>query len=282
MTRIYVGTCSWADHAPFYPEGLPSNQQIAYYAERFPVVEINSSFYRLMPARNYALWAERTPEGFVFDVKPFKQITWHDRENPPDDAVTAAFRDGLQPLRDAGKLGAVHCQFPPWYQHNARNLEYILRLPERFPDDRIGVEFRNRTWLEGAHVPQVLDALREHGISLTVVDEPQLGSGSVPTVLEVTNPDLVIVRFHGRNYRTWYARVKTTGERFDYLYNEQELQEWVPNLRTLAEGAREVHALFNNNAQDYAVQNARQLRMMLRQAYEGSEGVEVVRSAVEG
>jgi uncharacterized protein YecE (DUF72 family) len=96
-----------------------------------------------------------------------------------------------------------------------------------------------------------------------VVDEPQIGTGSVPTVLEVTNPDLVIVRFHGRNYQKWYAKVKTTAERFDYLYSEQELKEWVPKVGTLAEKVQEMHLLFNNNAQDYAVRNARQLRMFL-------------------
>jgi uncharacterized protein YecE (DUF72 family) len=83
MSRIYIGTCNWADHAPFYPPGLPANQQISYYAERFPLVEVNASYYRLMPTRNCALWAERTPSSFVFDVKAFKQLTYHDRGQPP-------------------------------------------------------------------------------------------------------------------------------------------------------------------------------------------------------
>jgi 2-polyprenyl-6-methoxyphenol hydroxylase-like FAD-dependent oxidoreductase len=108
-------------------------------------------------------------------------------------------------------------------------------------------------------------ALRAQGLALTVVDEPQLGSGSVPTVLSVTDPRLVIVRFHGRNSDKWYAKVKTTAERFDYLYNEDELRAWVPGVRQLAEQAAEVHLLFNNNAQDYAIQNARQLALLLGQ-----------------
>jgi len=102
-----------------------------------------------------------------------------------------------------------------------------------------------------------------------VVDEPQLGSGSVPTLLEVTDPDLVIVRFHGRNARKWYARTATTAERFDYLYSEEELAGWVPGVRTLAERASRVHILFNNNMQDYAVQNARQMRLLLADALSG-------------
>jgi uncharacterized protein YecE (DUF72 family) len=279
MARIYVGTCSWSDHVGFYPPGLPSNQQIGYYAQRFPIVEINATFYRLMPARSFALWAERTPPGFLFDVKPYKQLTWHDREHQPDRDTAAAFRESLQPLREAGKLGAIHFQFPPWYVYHERNLDYIHRLVEFYGGDRLGVEFRHRSWLEGESLPAVTEALRRDGISLTVVDEPQVGSGSVPTVLEVTQPALVIARFHGRNAKTWYIRAKTTAERFDYLYNEDELRGWTPRLGQLAERAGEIHALFNNNAQDYAVQNGRQLRLLLR---EGLPGHEIVASPEEG
>lgn len=273
MHRIYVGTCSWADHEHFYPPGLPANQQIAFYARHFPIVEINSTFYRMMPVRNFAAWARRTPLGFVFDVKPYRQLTWHDRENPPDAQVTAAFRESLQPLREAGKLGAVHFQFPPWFVYCPGNVDYLRRVRDAFPEDRIGVEFRHRSWLEGDHLPELLETLRGLGVSLTVVDEPQVGSGSVPTVLEVTDPDLVIVRFHGRNARMWYARVKRTAEQFDYLYSEEELREWVPNVAALAERAREVHVLFNNNARDYAVRNAGQMMLLLR---EGLPSAEVV------
>lgn len=265
MTRIHVGTCSWSDHSNFYPEGLPANEQITYYAQHFSVVEINSSFYSLMPERNYRVWAQRTPPGFLFDVKPYKQITWHDRKHPPDDAQTAGFREALQPLRDAGKLGAVHFQFPPWYVYRPDNLDYIRHVCELFADDRLSVEFRHRSWLEGDHVPDLLAALRERAIGLTVVDEPQLGSGSVPTVLAVTSPELTLVRFHGRNYKKWYAKVERTAERFDYLYSAEELAEWVPKVQELAKDSQEIHLLFNNNAQDYSVRNGRQLRLLLQE-----------------
>ncbi len=273
MSRIYVGTSSWADHTNFYPPDLPSNRQISFYARHFPIVEINSTFYRLMPERNFRLWAERTPSGFVFDVKPYRQLTWHDRENPPDDEVFGQFSASLQPLRDAGKLGAVHFQFPPWFVFRPENVAYIRRCRDAFPDDRVSVEFRHRSWLEGEHVPRLLETLREQGVGLTVVDEPQVGSGSVPTVLAVTTPELCIVRFHGRNAKMWYARVKRTGDRFDYLYSEDELREWVPKIAQLAESAREMHIFFNNNNQDYAVRNAGQLTLLLRESLEGDEVV---------
>ncbi len=264
MTRIYVGTSSWSDHTDFYPEGLPKNQQIRFYAQVFPIVEINSTFYRMMPERNFRLWAERTPPGFVFDVKPYRQLTWHDRKNPPDDAVIGEFRNSMQPLRDAGKLGVVTYQFPPWFTFGPSNVQYIQQVRESLPGDRVCVEFRHRSWLEGHHVPHLLDTLRDYGVGLTVVDEPQLGSGSVPTVLAVTTPDLSLVRFHGRNYKTWYKKVTRTADRFDYLYSEEELREWVPKVSKLAEDAQELHVFFNNNRADYAVRNARQLTALLQ------------------
>jgi len=273
MTRAYVGTCNWADHTDFYPAGLPSNQQLSYYAEHFPVVEINSTFYHKMPERNFRLWAERTPPGFLFDVKPYRQLTWHDRQKPPDDDITAAFRQVLQPLRDAEKLGAVNFQFPPWFVFRPENLDYIRHCRGQFPDDRLSVEFRHRSWLEGEHLPALLEMLREQHVGLTVVDEPQLGSGSVPTVLEVTTPELVLVRFHGRNSKMWYAKVERTADRFDYLYSDAELHGWLPNVATLAENAEEIHLLFNNNHANYAVLNARQLETILR---EDLRGIEVV------
>jgi len=270
MSRIYIGTCSWADHAPFYPPDLPANQQISYYAQRFPLVEVNASYYRLMPARNYALWAERTPPHFVFDVKAFQQLTYHDRQQPPTREAAVQFCNSVQPLREAGKLGALHFQFPPWFAHSERNLEYIRHLRAFYADDPLSVEFRHRSWDDGDAYPATVAALREAGVGLTVVDEPQIGAGSVPTRLDVTTPGLCIVRLHGRNSATWYKRVKTTAERFDYCYSAEELRAWAPHVAHLAELAETVHVLFNNNAEDYAIQNARQLRLILRETPVGA------------
>ena len=181
------------------------------------------------------------------------------------------FSETLEPLRQAGKLGALNFQFPPWFVYRQENLDYIARCRDGFPTDRLSVEFRHRSWLEGEHVAATAGFLRDLRVGLTVVDEPQIGSGSVPTVLEVTAPDLVIVRFHGRNRQKWYAKVKRTADRFDYLYSEEELREWAPNVAYLAERTAELHLLFNNNRDHFAVINARQLRMILQDSMAGTE-----------
>ncbi|MGI6368393.1 MAG: DUF72 domain-containing protein [Anaerolineae bacterium] len=278
MARVLVGTCNWSDHKPFYPAGLPSNQQISYYAQRFSVVEVNSTYYRLMPARNFTLWAERTPPGFVFDVKAFQQLTFHDRKNAPQAETHAAFSASVQPLRDADKLGALHFQFPPWFVWTGQNLAYLRSLRDLYPDDLLSVEFRHSSWYGPQAFPEVGETLRGLRMGLTVVDAPQVGTGTAPMRLEVTTPTLCLVRFHGRNTGTWYARTRTTAERFDYLYAESELREWVPRIGQLAALVDVVHVLFNNNMQDYAVQNAVQLRMLLRQ---GQPEYEVVASPEE-
>ncbi len=273
MSRIYVGACSWSDHKGFYPDGLPSNQQIAYYAQRFPVVEINSTYYRLMPTRNFALWAQRTPPGFQFDVKALQQLTFHDRDQPPTSEIHAQFGASVQPLRDAGKLGALHFQFPPWFTASDANRAYLVSLRGLYPDDLLSVEFRHRSWYEQDSLDATVAALRDAAIGLTVVDEPQVGSGSVPTVTTVTTPALAITRLHGRNAKTWYGKFRSAAERFNYLYSEDELREWIANVALLAEVAEVVHVLFNNNYEGYALQNARQMRMLLRQELPGQEVV---------
>jgi uncharacterized protein YecE (DUF72 family) len=264
--RILIGTCSWSQHAPFYPSELPKNQQIAFYAQYFPLVEIDSTFYTLVAERNFAVWAERTPPGFVFDVKPYRQLTQHDRDTVPEPLVFDMFRQSLQPLRDAGKLGVITFQFPPWFKLSPENLDYIEYCRDQFASDRLSLEFRHESWLTPGSLPDVIEFLVARRLGLTVVDEPQVGSASVPTVLAVTNPDLSVVRFHGRNAKTWYKKVENTGERFDYLYSDPELEQWVPNVSELAREAGEIHLLFNNNRANYAVRNAHRLTGILQES----------------
>ncbi len=265
--RILVGTCNWSEHEDFYPKGLPAADRLAYYARFFPLVEVDTTHYGIPPPDRSAAWAGSTPEGFLFNVKAYRSMTYHEREGgrprEPTDAELSAFDACLEPLRAAGKLRALHFQFPPWFSPSPLNLDRLARVRERYPDDLMVVEMRHRGWAEEARWEQLTDLLREARVSLCMVDEPQLGSGSFPLRLEITDPRLAVVRFHGRNAAAWYRGGARSGDRFNYLYSKEELRGWLGRVRRLSEEADEVHLLFNNNRANYAVQNGLEMARLL-------------------
>jgi uncharacterized protein YecE (DUF72 family) len=294
--RILVGTCSWTDKSlidsgRFYPpEAKTAEDRLRFYASRFPIVEVDSTFYGLPSERNAALWTERTASDFTFDIKAFRLLTQHPtppqtlpkeirQELPPPtgdkknlyyrdlpeafkDEVWHRFADALLPLDSAGKLGVVLFQFPPWFLPGRQSSEYVIEVKERLPQYRIAVEFRNARWLAESNRERTLDLLRGQRIPLVCVDEPQGLASSVPPVTEAT-AEIGLVRFHGRNTAMWERKGATVAERFDYLYSEDELREWVAPIQHLAGQTQEVHILMNNCVQDKAVVNADQLRTML-------------------
>ncbi len=265
--RVLVGTCNWADHKDFYPPRLAATDQLAHYATIFPIVEVDTTFYGIPAPAVAERWAAATPPGFMFNVKAHRSLTLHEKEDgKPRDATPEEERNFLgflAPLRDAGKLRAVHYQFPPWFTARPSNFDYIASLPERHPDDAVIVETRHRSWAEGDRFAQLTELLSEARMTYCVVDEPQLGSASMPAHVAVTDPHLAVVRFHGRNYKTWYIKGKTSDERFNYLYDQRELESWVPRVREVARVAEEVHLLFNNNRSNYAVVNGLQMAGLL-------------------
>lgn len=269
---IRVGTCAWTDHTGFYPRGVAPAGRLAHYARFFPVVEVDSSFYYPPSARNCALWAERTPPDFRFHVKAHRTMTWHDRQAIPDAArlriAARQFAAAVEPMRQAGKLVALHFQFPPWFQRGVDAWDYLTAVRAELPDHLVAVEFRHRSWFQDQErQAETLQFLQREGFVHTICDEPQIGSGSVPAVVEATSPDLAIVRLHGRNAQTWYKSTATTGERFKYRYSEDELREWVEPARTLGAKAADVHVLMNNNHEDSAVRNAWEMASLLDLQY---------------
>lgn len=277
--RILVGTCNWADHKGFYPPGLAAGDRLSYYARFFPIVEVDTTFYGIPKPGVARKWVQQTPDGFVFNVKAYRSLTMHEREDgksrPPTDEEEHDFLEALKPIRTAGRLRAVHYQFPPWFTATTGNMDYVSRLPDRHPRDQLVVEFRHRSWGEPARFDAVTELLAEAGMSYCIVDEPQLGSGSMPRHLAVTDPRLAVVRFHGRNYNKWYVKgAKSSADRFDYLYKKEELERWAPRLEELAEQAAEVHALFNNNRGNYAVVNGLQMGQLLGQDMPPPEAAE--------
>lgn len=267
MGLIRVGTCAWNDHEHFYPPGLKAGDRLAYYARHFNLVEVDSTYYHLQPRRNFEKWARVTPDDFVFNVKAHRSMTLHERPRPSEETLLdtfAVFREALQPLAEAGKLKALHFQFPPWFVRSREHMDYLRWVRDRLPDATISVEFRHRSWFRGPEeTAETLHLLKGLNYVHTICDEPQIGSGSVPPVVEATHPGLAILRLHGRNAQTWYRRTQTSGERFDYLYTQEELAAWVPPLEALAERVDEVHVLFNNNRADYAVRGARMMQQLL-------------------
>jgi uncharacterized protein YecE (DUF72 family) len=273
---VRVGTCSWADELLtkyWYPASASSAEaRLRYYADRFDTVEVNSTYYRLPAIQMVERWAERTPPGFVMHVKAFALMTRHPvkaealppelREEAPVDEkgrvdrmprpfrgeIFRHFREALEPLRSAGKLGGILLQFPPYFVYRDRSLEYLEWAQEQLSGDEMLVEFRHASWLDEENRAQTLRFLEEHGATNVIVDAPSIEGARnvIPTVLALTSPTLY-VRFHGRNAGTWNKRGGGAEERFDHLYAEAELREWVEPLRELAGEAENVYAMFNNN-----------------------------------
>jgi len=299
---IRIGTCSWADEALskwFYPPKLPAKERLAWYAEHFDTVEVDSTFYRLPSESMVQGWAERTPGGFTMHIKAFGLMTRHpvkaevipkdlrdempvdDRgrvDRPPRELRAEIFRRflaALEPLRATGKLGGILFQLPPYVVHKDSSLEYLEWAREQVGGDEMLVEFRHRSWLDEEHRAASLAFVERIGASYVTVDAPrsETARNLVPTVVAATSPT-AYVRFHGRNLGTWNKRGGSAAERFDYLYSDDELGEWIEPLQELAAQTEQAYAFFNNNASAedpdnplrrvaQAATNAQQLRRLL-------------------
>jgi uncharacterized protein YecE (DUF72 family) len=291
-----VGTASWTDPTLvksdlFYPPSVRSaEERLRFYAEQFNTVEVDSSFYALPAERNAKLWAERTPDGFVFNIKPFALMTQHPAEmsrlpkqlremvpvlerrnrqltRPSDEVLDMAFQmfwSALAPLREAGKLGMLAFQFPPYFIPKPANFDYLASLPGRLPGASIAIEFRHPSWVRGeTRRTETMNFLRSHGLYYTSIDAPE-DSSIVPSFIEATD-DEVYVRFHGKNRENWFKRNITAAERFKYLYSERELQSLAKGFRNLEQqGVRRAYAIFNNCYQNYGIMNATTMATILR------------------
>jgi uncharacterized protein YecE (DUF72 family) len=294
---IRLGTSSWTDPTMtagtvFYPSGADTaEERLQYYASQFPVVEVDATYYALPSARTSELWVERTPPDFVFDVKGHALLTGqptevkrlpkpirealpaelhekkriYARDLPTElrDEVWRMFLDGLEPLRQSGQLGAIVLQYPRWFFPISQSRDEILEARERLGDQRFAVELRNASWFNEKNVDRTLRFLGDNEIPFVIVDEPQGMKSSVPPLAAVTSPDLALVRFHGRRAETWEQAGIPVVERFRYLYDRDELREWVPKLHEAAKQTRDMHVLMNNCYANYGATNARELARLL-------------------
>jgi len=292
---IKTGITSWTDasllESGWYPKGVSTAEaRLRYYASQFSIVENDSTYYALPASDRASLWAARTPEGFTMNVKAFAPLTGHYvdpkrlpadlrnalasglRDKPhvyPQDLgedvmreIGARFREGLEPLRAAGRLGVVLFQYPVWCPCSPENRRRVVGARDLVPGCRVAVEFRNATWMSERNRARTLDLLRDAGLAYTCVDEPQGFPSSIPPVAVATS-DIALVRFHGRSGARWNRSTASARERFRYRYSLEELREWVPKVRQLADEAETVHVLMNNCYSDYAVTNASQMRALL-------------------
>ncbi|MDT0309237.1 DUF72 domain-containing protein [Streptomyces sp. DSM 44917] len=292
MGEILVGTCSWTDpslvSSGWYPPGARTAEgRLRHYASRFPLVEADTTYYALPGAERSRQWAERTPPGFAFDVKAHALMTGHPaaarglpgglrpagggerrvalRDLGPggEAAVWRAFLGGVGPLREAGKLGAVLLQFPPWFGPGGGGAARLARCRELAGGAPLAVEFRNAGWLTGGELGRTTGLLRELGMALVAVDTAQGMPTSVPPVAEATCGELAVVRLHGRS-PAWGSGSKE--DRFRHRYSPAELAPWAARARRLAERAARVHVLVNTCCADAAVRAAGLMADLLPEA----------------
>jgi len=284
---MLVGASSWSARSlvhdsHWYPRrSMKAAERIAYYTDRFPVVELDAT-YRFPPTPDLARqWVERTPAGFVIDIQGWTLLTgnatlpdslWEDLrlEVRPelrdrrrlylghlsrDGRVEAwrRFRHAIQPLADAGRLGAVILRYPHWLRPGDTGRALMAEARRRLPDLRLAVELRNHHWLEQDERESTLAFLEEEDLAFVCVD-----SSRGPSVVATTT-DLAVVRLLGRNPGDWDEPDVPLEERFAYRYSPEELAAWAVTAGQLAAAAEEVHVLFANVYRDFAVSNAAEL-----------------------
>ncbi len=298
--EIRVGVTAWTEPSlvaagTFYPaEATSAEARLRYYASRFPIAEIDATYYASPSPRNVGLWAARTPDGFVFDAKAFRLLTGHPtppeslwgdlraelppalRAKPavyalevPHHVVMEAMRrffSALEPLRLAGRLGAVVFQFPRYVYPSERMSAHLLHIAQELGPLQGAVEFRQARWLDDQHRDRTLAYLADLDLAYVCVDGPQGFTSSIPPIAEVTTEELAVVRLHGRNRRTWERKGIKPSDRFAYDYADAELTEWVPRIEHLRDRAKQVHVLANTCHGDYGIRAAQRLAHQLSPA----------------
>ncbi|MEY2526628.1 MAG: hypothetical protein QOE73_1399 [Verrucomicrobiota bacterium] len=292
--KILVGTASWSDPGfveKWYPKGMRAGERLAWYAQHFEMVEVNSTFYSVPDARMVERWCRSTPDEFTFDVKLHQLFSFHSTAAkllPPElqqraeiDAkgkVTSTlalqkvmlemFLRSTSILREEGKLGALLLQLSPAFSPRKHELAELGNLIDQLRDYRLAVELRNRDWVLDDQLRSTIDFLREHKVAFVNVDAPSAEHFTImpPDLNEITNPRIAYLRLHGRDAKA-YLTGKTVAARFNYDYSDDEIEEVSQRARKLAGQADEVHVVFNNNALDFAPRAASRLRTALGQIF---------------
>src|SRR5438309_7536627 len=262
--NILIGTASWTDPGfveRWYPKKMAAHERLAWYAQHFAMVEVNSTFYSVPDPRMVERWCASTPDAFTFDVKLHQLFSFHSTPAkllPPDlqrravtdakgklkvapalkEALMKIFLRSMSILRDAGKLGVLLLQLSPAFSPRKHELSELEPLIDLLRDYRLAIEFRNRNWAVGEQLRSTIDFLRKHHAIFVNVDAPAAEHFTImPTDLdEITNSRVAYLRLHGRNPEA-YLKGKTVAARFDYDYSDQAIDDVADAARTLAKDA---------------------------------------------
>ncbi len=298
---IRIGTCSWAEKTlissgEFYPQEVRSaEERLRYYASRFDTVEIDSTYYAIPPVRNAFLWAERTPDEFVFHIKAFGGLTGHGvspevlpKEILKDMSVSARekrfiylrdrevirhvmslFLESVSPISEGGKLGLLVFQFPPWFRYGKGQIDHLVFLKELTSPYRVGIEFRHGSWLNRKNRENTLSILRDLEFTYIIADEPWYGTEATVPYLPATTTDTGYFRLHGRNRKNWLRKGIETSLRYDYDYSDEELRGFIPDIQRIGSTTRECYIMFNNCHGASAVKNALRLIELIKDLNNG-------------
>ena len=256
---IYVGASGYSYEdwvGPFYPPGLPKNRFLEHYALKFGAVEVNYTYYRMPTAATLAAMCRKTGPDFRFTVKAPGDLT---HKRCEDKGLFDQFREALRPLEAEGKLGCVLAQFPFSFKPSAETREYLAGFRTLLPDLPVVVELRNAQWVSRG----TINDLRRLGLGFCCVDEPRL-EGLMPPIAGAT-AKVGYIRLHGRNAAKWFTH-QEAWERYDYLYSDDELREWLEPTRKVAAQAEDTYVFFNNHYNAQAVQNAGRFVELLQEA----------------
>ncbi len=256
MSDIRIGTSGYSYEdwvGPFYPPKLPKSSWLEHYSRHFSFTEINFSYYKMPASVHLERMAARVPPDFLFTVKAHRSLTHEVEASWPEQVQ--AFREGVAPLAEAGKLGGVLLQFPYSFHYTPENRRYLDRLCRATGDVPRFLELRNREWQRGS----VFAHMRELGVGYVMTDGPHLEG--LPRPIAATTNASAYLRFHGRNAANWWEGDNRS--RYDYLYRKDELQPWADRIRELMTQMALIMVAFNNHADAQAVANARDLQRLL-------------------
>ena len=269
--KVTMGLTTWTEHP-----ALIHNEQrpvcLNEYAQHFPTVEVDTFFYALPQLTTVQNWLSQVPPTFQFIIKANQKMTLHQRhqERGMLEQLFKEYRRVISPLVVSGQLKTILFQFPPYFDATVKDFDYLRLVRTWLGQLPVAVEFRNQTWYKPGIIESVVDFCRELNFTLVAADEPHDIPASVPFFLATTNPDLVMVRLHGRNHQGWANQGKEWRKtRTLYRYSTAELKEFQMAIENLSTQPQELTIIFNNNSGQDAAPNALQLQEMMGVTFAG-------------